>query len=203
MKQTKKFWSTKTLVLSALMTALVIVTQTLATLFPNVFGPFAGAVALVPIIIGGCLCGPIVGTLLGIVFSLVVLVTAPSSPFTAMLISYDPFATVTIVMLKGTFCALISSVAYKLLSKLNDIVAAVVAAILCPIINTGIFLFGSITMLWDNLAQITNGEQKGFVATIVFFWGIVIANFIFELILCAVFSPIIVKVLSLRKRMEN
>ena len=106
-------------------------------------------------------------------------------------------------MLKGTFCALISSVAYKLLSKLNDIVAAVVAAILCPIINTGIFLFGSITMLWDNLAQITNGEQKGFVATIVFFWGIVIANFIFELILCVVFSPIIVKVLSLRKRMEN
>ena len=48
------------LVLGAVMTALVIVLQLLGT-FTALFGPFATAVGLIPIIIGAAMCGVGVG----------------------------------------------------------------------------------------------------------------------------------------------
>ena len=59
-KTNQKRMSTKTMVLGAIMTALVIVFQLLAT-FTAFFGPFSTAVALIPIAIGAIMCGPAVG----------------------------------------------------------------------------------------------------------------------------------------------
>ena len=198
MKTQKKFMSTKTLVISALMTALVIVTQSLAIVIPSLFGPFAGAIALVPIIIGAALCGPAVGTWLGFVFALVVLISGNANFF----LTYDPFATILIVVLKGTLCGLVAGITYKLLSKINDILAAIITALICPIVNTGVFIIGSITMLTDNLSELTGGASSGFKAGVLFFWGLAIANFLFELALCGILSPIVVKILNIRKKMD-
>lgn len=195
----QRFWTTKTLVLTGVMTALVIVFQGLASFFPNIFGPFAGAIALIPIVIGAALCGPWIGTWLGFVFAMVVLLTGNAAFF----MQYDGFATILIVVLKGTLCGMAAGFTYKLLSKVNDIFAAIVASLICPIVNTGIFLLGGMTMLTDNLQQLTGGESEGYKAALAFFWGLAMANFIFEILMCAVLSPIVVKLLNIRKKMIN
>ena len=64
MKKENKM-STHTLVLGALMSALVIVFQLLAT-YTAFFGPFSTAIALIPIAIGAILCGPAIGAWLGL-----------------------------------------------------------------------------------------------------------------------------------------
>lgn len=198
MKTNKKFMTTKTIVFGAVMTALVIVLQSLASFIPTLFGPFNGAIALVPIIIGAALCGPWIGAWLGFVFAMVVLLSGNAAFF----MQYDAFATILIVIGKGTLCGLAAGFTYKLLSKVNDILAAIVTAIICPIVNTGIFLLGGVTMLTDNLYELTGGASEGYRAGIIFFWGLAMANFLFELGMCAILSPVIVKLLSIRKRMH-
>ena len=199
MKTNKKFMTTKTIVLGAVMTALVIVLQSIASFLPNFFGSFSGAIALVPIIIGAALCGPYIGIWLGFVFAVVVLFTAPDAHF---FMTIDPFATILIVVLKGTLCGLVSATIYRLFSKINDILGAVCASIICPIVNSGTFLLGALLMLTDNITEITNGSESGLFATLAFFWAAITANFLFELGMCAVLSPVIVKLLSIRKRMH-
>ena len=68
------------LALAALMTALVVVIQTLATV-TTFFGPFSTAIALIPIVIGGALCGVTIGSWLGFVFGVVVLATGGAALF--------------------------------------------------------------------------------------------------------------------------
>ncbi len=196
MHTTKKLISTRTLVLSAIMTALVIILQGTVALFPTFFGPFSTAVALVPIVIGAALCGPWIGAWLGLVFALVVLISGGATFF----MQYDPFATILVVIAKGTLCGLASGLVYKALKKINDILAAVIAALVCPVVNTGIFLLGGMAFLTDNLMQLAG--QSGFKAGIIFFWGLAMANFLFEIGMSVVLSPIIVKILSIRKKMN-
>ena len=187
----KRFMSTKTMVLGAVMTALVVIFQLLAT-FTAFFGPFSTAIALVPIAIGAALCGPIVGAWLGLVFALVVLLTGGANLFLA----FNVVGTIITVVLKGMACGFVSGIVYKALSKVNDILAAVCAAIICPITNTGVFLLGSVTFFYSSAQQI--GELVGIKgAGFAVFWGLAMANFLFELGMCAVLSPVIVKVISI------
>lgn len=197
MKTKKRFMTTKQIVLAAVMTALVIIFQGIASIFPGI-GNFSTAMALVPIVIGAALCGPWIGAWLGFVFSMVVLLSGGANGFLAI----DFFATIVIVIGKGTLCGFASGLLYKLLSKINDIFAAIAASIICPIVNTGVFILGGITMMTDNLEQLTKGSQSGFGAGVIFFWGLAIGNFLLELSMCAILSPVIVKLLNIRKRMR-
>ena len=74
MKNTRNSTRTRRLVMTAMMTTLVIVFQVLAT-YTTFFGPFSTAIGLIPIAIGACICGPIVGAWLGLVFGIVVIAT--------------------------------------------------------------------------------------------------------------------------------
>ncbi len=189
-----RFMSTRTMVLGAVMTSLVIILQLLAT-FTAFFGPFSTAIALVPIVIGAALCGPWIGAWLGFVFSLVVLFTGGANLFFA----FSIVGTLITVIFKGTLCGLVAGLVYKALSKVNDILAVVVASIACPVTNTGIFLLGSLIFFYDDaqaIGEIVKIDGAGFLV----FWGLAMANFIFELGMCAVLSPVIVKLIDIRKK---
>ena len=69
----KRKEKTKILVLGAVMTAFVVILQSLAT-FTTFFGPFSTAIGLLPIILGAAICGTGVGTWLGFVFGIVVII---------------------------------------------------------------------------------------------------------------------------------
>ena len=186
--------STETLVMAALMTALVVVFQCLAT-YTTFFGPFSTAIGLLPIVIGAAMCGAGVGAWLGLVFSFVVIFTGGASLFFMFSIP----GTIITVIAKGCACGFVAGLVYKLLKKVNDTVAVVVAALACPIVNTGIFLLGSAIFFLPHSAEIANllkMQDNGFGV----FVALALGNFIFEIGMNAVISPVMVRILNLRKK---
>ena len=103
------------LALAALMTALVVVIQTLATV-TTFFGPFSTAIALIPIVIGGALCGVTIGSWLGFVFGVVVLATGGA----ALFLGFNPVGTYITVLSKGLACGFVAAISYKLLNKIRQ-----------------------------------------------------------------------------------
>ncbi len=190
----KAKFNTKILTLGAMMTALVIVFQLLAT-YTTFFGPFSTAIGLIPIIIGAILCGPTMGVWLGFVFAFIVIVTGGANLFFMFSIP----GTLITVLAKGMGCGFAAGLVNKLLNKFNQDIAAIVSAILCPIVNTGLFLLGSYIFFLPYASEIATQIGKslsGFEVFIVLAMG----NFLFELGLCLVVSPIVVKVLRISKK---
>ena len=192
--ESKKKFSTQKLVLTALMTALVVVFQ-VAAIIPT-FGTFSSALALVPIIIGAALLGPYIGGWLGFVFAVVALLT----PSTWFFLAEDPFATIVVVLAKGIACGFVSGLVYKLLLRVNDIFASVIASLVCPLVNTGVFMLGGIVFFTDNLERFTNDIYSGVSDAIIWFWGLASANFVFEFAFCVLLTPIIIKVIDIAKQ---
>lgn len=182
--------STETLVLSALMTALVIVFQCLAT-YTTFFGPFSTAIGLIPIVIGAVLCGPIIGAWLGLVFGIVVMITGGANLFFA----FSIIGTLITVLLKGAGCGFAAGMVNRLLTKFNKTVAVIASAIVCPIVNTGIFMLGCVIFFMpyaDAIAEVLALNISGFQV----FTALAFGNFLFELGMNTVLSPVIVKIIE-------
>lgn len=182
------------MVLGAMMTALVVILQCLAT-YTTFFGPFSTAVALVPIVIGAALCGTGVGAWLGLVFGGVVILTGNA----ALFLAFSVPGTIITVLCKGMACGAAAGVVHKLLKKLNDIVAAVASAVICPVVNTGVFLLGCRVFFMPYADAIA--ETLGLtVSGMDLFFALAGANFLLELGMNLVLSPVIVKLISLAKK---
>ncbi len=197
MKTTSKRISTEKLTLAGMMTALVIIFQLISNY--NILGTISSALALIPIAIGAALCGPIVGAWLGLVFALVAL-TAPS---TQVFFGISLIGTVVVVIIKGTACGFISGLVYKLLEKKIKFAAAVISSILCPIVNTGIFLIGGYIFFMPHIEKLAQSfgitDKTGFAVIL----ALALGNFLFELGICTVLSPVIVRILKIRKTNHN
>ena len=193
----KKGLSTETLVLSALMTSLVIVFQCLAT-YTTFFGPFSTAIGLIPIVIGAVLCGPVIGAWLGLVFGLVVMITGGANLFFA----FNIIGTIITVVVKGSACGFVAGYVNKLLQKFNRTVAVIVSAILCPIVNTGIFLLGCIIFFMPYANEIANLLQLN-VSGMAVFTALAFGNFLFEIGMSIVLSPVMVKIIEVAEKTFN
>ena len=194
MKETQnKRMSTKTLVLGSIMTALVIVVQLIST-YTAFFGPFSTALALIPIVIGAAMCGTGIGAWLGLVLSVVVLITGGANLFFA----FDVPGTLITVLIKGTACGIAAGFVYNSLKKINTYLAVVCAAVACPVVNTGVFVLGCMAFFMDDAAKIA--EAIGSTASgISVFVALALANFLFELGANVVLSPVIVRLLNVKK----
>lgn len=190
----KRKKQTKTLVLGAVMTALVIILQLIGTA-TTFFGPFSTAVALIPIVIGAAMCGTAVGTWLGFVFGVVVLASGGA----ALFLAFDIPGTFITVLLKGTACGLAAGLVYKALARFNRYVAVIASAIVCPVVNTSVFLLGCFVFFMDSADAIA--AQVGLsVSGMALFWALAMGNFLLELGTSIVLSPVIVRVLSIEKK---
>ena len=196
MKSTKNS-RTQQLVMAAMMTALVIVFQLLAT-YTKFFGPFESAIGLIPIAIGACLCGPIVGAWLGLIFGIIVLATGGGALFFAFSIP----GTIITVLLKGTAAGFASGLVYKLLEKKLGFFSAIFASLACPLVNTGIFLLGSAVFFMPYAAAI--GELVGIdEAGFGVFIALALGNFLIEVLMSTVLAPVFVRILKIRKKTHN
>jgi uncharacterized membrane protein len=183
------------LVLGAVLTALVILLQYLGQFIR--FGAFAISLVLIPIIIGAATCGTKISTWLGFVFSIVVLMT-DAAAFLAISVP----GTIFTVILKGTLCGFAAGCVYEAFKKTNNYVACVLSAIICPIVNTGIFLLGCRLFFFDAIS--TWGIDAGFESTTHYmFFGLAGVNFLVELATNIILSPAIVAVLNIVKRTEK
>ncbi len=184
---------TKKLVLGSIMTALVVLLQSLAT-YTTFFGPFSTAIGLIPIVLGAAMCGPAVSTWLGFVFGVVVLATGNANLF----LSFNVIGTFITVLVKGTACGFVAGITYKLISKFNKYVAVIVSAILCPVTNTAVFLLGCGIFFTAYAGEI--GSVVGLTVTgMDLFFALAMANFVFEIIGNVVLSPIIVRIVNIKK----
>ena len=196
MKSTKNN-RTNQLVLAAMMTALVVVFQLLAT-YTKFFGPFESAIGLIPIAIGACLCGPAIGAWLGLVFGIIVLATGGGALFFAFSIP----GTIITVLLKGTAAGFASGLVYKLLEKKLGFFSAIFASLACPLVNTGIFLLGSAVFFMphaDAIGEIIGAKQAGFGV----FIALALGNFLIEVLMSTVLGPVFVRILKIRKKTHN
>lgn len=191
--KTNKRMSTETLVLAALMTALVVILQFMGAIVR--LGPFQCSLVLMPIVIGAAMCGPKISAWLGFVFGMVVLLNGDAAAF----LTVNAIGTVITVLTKGTLCGLCAGLVYNLLKEKNKYLAVFAAAIVCPIVNTGVFLIGCFLFFFKTVEAW--GLAMGFENTIEYmFLGLVGGNFLFEMITNIVLCPAIVRVLNLRKK---
>lgn len=162
------------------------------------FGGFTVTFTLVPIILGAVLYGPGVGAILGCVFSLAVvgqIVTGAIDLGSLTMFAQNPFATVAIVLVKGTAAGAVAGFISKALSQKNLKLSVVLSAIAAPLTNTGIFLLGFCTVFSNLLTDWT--AANGFANAFVFiFAGLVGLNFVIELALDLLLVPAILTVIK-------
>jgi len=178
------------LTMGAVLTAIVILLQLLGSFIR--FGTFSISLVLIPIVIGAATCGMWIGAWLGLVFGAVVLISGDAAPFMSISVS----GTIITVLLKGALCGLAAGAVYKLFEKRSKILASIAAAIVCPVVNTAVFVAGCYAFFLKDISAAA-GEQNVFAFIIVAYIGL---NFLFELGTNMVLNPIIIRVLNIWKK---
>lgn len=190
-----KYFSAKRITGLAILLALVIVLQLIGGYLK--IGGTSLSFVLVPIVLGGMLYGIWAGAFLGFAFGLITLLFGITGAdyFTAVLFENQPLATTALCLGKGTLAGLCSGVIYQIVKKKNEYAATFTAAVVAPVVNTGLFILGSLLFLQDTL--MANFVARG--ATIVYFLFISCAgvNFLVELAINLILAPQLYRVIGI------
>ena len=193
MENNKSGWQTEKLVLLALLTALTAVLSYFGG-FIKIGGLASISLTLIPVVLGAALCGPSAGAWLGGVSGVVFFLTADA----AFWLGLSVFGTIITVMVKGIAAGLLAGLVYKLLERFNRYAAIIVSAIVCPVVNTSIFLLGSLIFFIDTVRGGASSEGMGtFGYLIIFFVGL---NFVFELVVNIVVGPALFRIIEIKKK---
>lgn len=179
------------MVIGALLTAIVIILQLMGSFIR--LGTFSVSLVLLPVVIGAVLCGCGIGAWLGLVFGIVVIMSGDASLFMGL---HAP-GTVITVLAKGILCGAASGAAYKLLQRFNRNLAVIAAAIVCPVVNTAVFLLGCFIFFIAPISEWAAAEGVGLTKYMITF--LVGGNFLFELATNAILSPVIIRVIDFAK----
>ena len=194
---------TKDLTGIAILAAIIVVLQLFATFFSS-FLPFARLTfSLVPIVIGGALYGIKGGAILGGVFGAVVLgsmIGGAGGEFGTLIINKMPLEASVITLGRCILAGLIPAVIFKLISKKDQVVGAFISALMCPVINTGIYFLGVVFVFKDMFFEannITGGNIYWLLLTSI------AVNFTVEFILNTILSPVIITVIKVRRKQQG
>ena len=190
---TQKRSQIQKLALMALLTAMVAVLAYFGG-FVKIGGLASISLTLIPVVIGSALCGPLAGAWLGGVSGVIVFATADAAFWFGLSVP----GTIITVMVKGILAGFCAGLVYRLLEKKNRYLAVIVSAIVCPVVNTGIFLIGCLIFFLDAVKAMALAEGiLIFAYLIVFFVGL---NFVFELLTNIIVSPAILRIINIRKK---
>jgi thiamine transporter ThiT len=137
--------------------------------------------ALIPVVVGAFLYGPVGGLTVGLFLGAVTLL--PGQGAERFYVNwYMTILAIVLCLAKTGLAGFLSGLAFKLLFKKNYYVAIYAAAIIAPIVNTGTFL-----LLYGALINIMTGSAYGptFVATAAAVWIV----FLVELAVNILFAP--------------
>ena len=170
----------------ALLMAMILVMQFIGGMIPPV-GGFSISLVLIPIVLGAAIFGPKAGALLGGTFGVIVIINCITGADAggAMVFQANPLLCILVVLAKGILAGLMSGAVYHAVKGLNSYLAMILAAIICPVVNTGVFVVCMYFFFIDVLAAWAGGGNVlGYILT-----GLILANFVPELIINVVFSP--------------
>ena len=178
----------------AILTAIVVVLQCFGGLLRLPFMGTAGNLVLIPIAIGAILLGPRAGCWLGLVCGGVIYIygVTGADPFTHILFEAHPFITAAICFVKTGLAGFLAALVWRALKGVSEWVALFTAAVLVPIVNTGVFVLGCFTIL-DTISGLAP-EGQGTIAFI--FLGLAGINFLFELGLNLVLTPAVQRIIA-------
>ncbi len=167
--------------------ALVAVMQFVGTLIPPISG-FPITLVLIPVVLGSAVYGPSAGAILGGAFGLLVFINCSNGtdPGGAMVFQANPALCFAVVMAKGILAGLSSGWVYVLLRDKNPYLAMLCSAFICPLVNTGVFIACMLLFFVDVLsAWAQGGDLLGYILS-----ALVLVNFVPELIVNLLFSPV-------------
>lgn len=199
MNNSKRTGSTRKMAGLAIFTAIIVVLQVLCTFIR--FGPFSITLALAPIIIGTAMYGKGAGAYLGGVFGAVVLITGLlgwDGGTVMLLMGMNPVACILICLLKGIAAGLAAGLCYELIAKKNERVGVLVSGIVCPIVNTGLFIVGMLVFYFDTISGWAGGQNLLLYIIV----GLTGANFLVELAVNILLSAGITRIIHAGKKMN-
>lgn len=173
----------------ALLVAIEIIVQVVGNLI-TLPGGINLNLSLVPITLGAIIYGPFAGAFLGLVNGSIVLFSPSTQAF---FMSFAPLGTVITCLVKTTAAGFISGLIFRLIAKKNNALATIMASLIVPIINSGLFVAACFTLLLPAIKanNVANAELYKFVFLTMINW-----NFIVEILVTAILSPLIVKTIS-------
>ena len=182
----------------AILAALVVVLQTVASGIR--IGPVPISLTLVPIVVGAILFGPGAGAGLGFVFGLVCLIAGVTGAdqFTYLLWTAIPFWLIVVCVGKAVLCGLCAGLAAKALEK-KQTLSCIAAALVAPVVNTGVFLLGMVLFFQETLRAWAAGSA---LLTYVLF-TLTGVNFLVELGLNLVLSPAVSTLIRAIRKTHN
>ncbi len=162
-------------------------------------GSLTLSLVLVPIVVGAVLFGARAGALLGGVFGGLVAVMALQGSLgllTNMMVAYNPILTVAICVLKGVAAGWVPGLIASCFKK-RSFIGILLAAMAAPLVNTGIFVMGMLTVfkgvMLDFAGQIGMGGTSALYFAIVVLVGV---NFLIEFAANTVLSPAIASIVK-------
>lgn len=162
------------------------------------FGPFNITLALAPIIIGAALYGPGAGAILGGVFGVVVLLSGIlgwDGGATMLLFGENAIACVLICIGKGVLAGWAAGGVYTLIAKRSSRVGVLVSGIVCPVVNTGLFILGMFVFYISTLEAWAGGQSVVYYAII----GLTGVNFLVEVAVNVILSSGITSIIRYGK----
>lgn len=187
---------TRRLVTLAIFTALIIVLQLLSNVLK--VGTVSITLSLVPIVVGSALYGSKAGAYLGAVLGVVVTLCCMTGLDAggAMVWAANPFLCALVCIGKTTVAGAIAGGVYRLISKKSPLAGAVTAGILCPVVNTGIFILGMALFFKETLNLWAGGTDVVYYALI----GLTGINFVVELLINLILASVIVRIINARAK---
>ncbi len=189
---------TLTMVQIALLSALVVVLQ---LFFSQIrIGVVTLNFVLIPIVIAGALIGPMAGLIVGAFAGLTTFIQVFTSGdvFYVFLMTNNAFATALICIFKTALAGFFAGLLFQLISRIGkasagkNYIAGLTASIVCPVVNTGLFVLGMLVFFGGALtADATFGAMaaEGLVSYVLV--GLVGVNFFVELALTVILCPLI------------
>ncbi len=192
-KKARTLRMVQTALLAALEVALTLLVIPIGTINLN-FG-------LVPIVIAGVFLSPLAGALIGCVSGVVTMiqVLGGQTVFYAFLLTANPFMACVLCIVKTAAAGYFAGLIYKLLKK-HQTIASIAAGAICPVINTGIFALGMLTIFGNALMAdpvISTWTTGGLIALV--FIILIGFNFFVELGMNLVLCPILIRTLKKTK----
>lgn len=186
----------------ALLAAIIILLQQIVIPLP---GGLTLSLVLIPIVVGAVLFGPAAGAGLGAVFGAVVtflVITGRAGELSTMMWLANPVVTVLVCMVKGIAAGWVAGLVAKAFRQ-KEFVGILLAAAVAPVVNTGIFLTGMLTVfkgvMMEFAAKIGMADASAVYFAIVILVGV---NFIVEFAANVILAPTVASIVKAVRKLK-
>ncbi len=184
----KRKQSVVRLTVTASLLAITIILQAIASFIVIPVTNTSPALSLIPIAVGAIIYGPSCGFILGLGWSIFILVSGQASGYVAM----NAIGTIITVVGKGTLAGLGSAYVYQLLKEKNYVVAIILASIVTPLINSLVYRVCLVVFFQDYFFG--QATDAGVHPITYFMQAFIAGGFFLEVGISTIFSPVVVRI---------